>query len=57
MKRLTFADLTAADIRDIAAVQEQSSAGYPWTQVDQMVLSAEEQEHTTYIRNRLRYWE
>lgn len=55
MKSLTFADLTAADIRDIATVQEQSIAAYPWTQVDQMELSAKEQEHTTYIRNRLRY--
>jgi|GEM_PF-6345143 len=52
MKSLTFADLTAADIRDIDTVQEQSIAAYPWTQVDQMELSAEEQEHTTYIRNR-----
>jgi hypothetical protein len=52
-----FADLTAADIRDIATVQEQSIAAYPWTRVDQMELSAKEQEHTTYIRNRFEDFE
>jgi hypothetical protein len=55
MKSLKFADLTAADIRDIVTVQEQSIAAYPWTQVDQIVLSGEEQEHAAYISNRLRY--
>jgi hypothetical protein len=55
MKSLKFADLTAANIREIATIQEQRIAAYPWTQVDQVVLSDEEREHTTYISERLRY--
>lgn len=55
MKSVTFVELTAAALRDIATVQEQSIAAYPWTEVDQIALSEEEQAQATYITNHLRY--
>jgi hypothetical protein len=55
MHSLKLADLTAADIRAIATVQERESADYPWTQVEQIGLSDEEHAYTAYIRERLRH--
>lgn len=55
MKRLSFVELTAADIRDIATIQEHDIAPYPWTQVDALLLSDEEQTQIAYISSHLRY--
>lgn len=54
MKTISVTDLNLTHIREIALVQEQPIADYPWTEVDSVRLSTVEQEYSGYIGARLR---
>lgn len=54
MQSVKLAEMTADDLGAIATVREKRLAPYPWTQVDEVALSAAEHEHTAYISRNLR---
>jgi hypothetical protein len=57
MKQIRFSEITVADIRTIAHVDEKDIEPYPWTQVDAIALSSEEQRQLNDITTRLRYYD
>jgi hypothetical protein len=54
MKRLLFSEVSAREVKSIAHIVEYGIADYPWTRVDDITLSSEEQQEINAIARRLR---
>lgn len=53
VQRLNLAELTAANIRTIAAIREGAIGAYPWTRVEQITLTDAERAQAAVISQRL----